>query len=130
MSRLLTASSFRDSDARYRRYLETGFRQTAIWSGPGAPHSWRNSNPLKLISSLTFKPTAEYKEQVKELVMALKAITAYQCWFLFIKMLESVDPRSFESWVRMGFITKENVYRMRTPATGRLFNHLHKANSK
>jgi hypothetical protein len=69
MRNLLTASSFRDSDVRYRRYLETEFRQTPMWCDPGAPHSWRNSNRLKLISFLTFKPTAGYREQVKELVM-------------------------------------------------------------
>jgi hypothetical protein len=130
MSNLLTASSFRDSDVRYRHYLETEFRETTMWCDPGAPHSWRNSNRLKLISFLTFKPTAGFREQVKELVMALKAITSYHCWFLFIKMLESVEPRSFESWIGIGFITKEDVFRMRTPASGRLFNHLHKANSK
>jgi hypothetical protein len=100
---------FRDSDDRRRRYIETEFRNMAIWSGPGDPDSWRNSNHLDWINNLIFKPTAEWKEKVKEIITALKAINAYQCRLLWIKMLKSVDPSYFEFSVEHGFITKQEL---------------------
>jgi hypothetical protein len=124
MSDLAGPSFFRHSDdddtsRRYRRYIETSFRETrtAIWCGPGGPHSWRNSNRLHWISALTFKTTAVWKEQVKELVIALKAITSYQCRLIYIKCSSKWIQDLLKIWLRI-------------PAGDRLFNQLHKVNSK
>jgi hypothetical protein len=116
MFRLSYASSLRHSDDEtgYRRFIKTEFRETAIWSGPRDPHSWRNSNCMQSISALTFKPTAEWKEQVKELVMALKVITSYQCSFIYMKMFELVQPRLFAEYVLIGAINKDNLKKTST----------------
>jgi hypothetical protein len=120
---------FCKSETRYLRYIETEFRDAAILLGPGDPHSWRNKGCMRWIgsfTSLTFKPSDEWKQPVEELVMALKAVTQHESWLIYVKMLETVNPLCFDDFVEADMITKEDMHRLGISASDRLFNKLQK----
>jgi len=71
-----------------------------MFSGPEAK-SWRNSNVvwqrLPLPLEWQFKPTAEWKEKVDDLIVALKALSYVECEMLTLKMYGRYMPERLEN---------------------------------
>jgi hypothetical protein len=79
-------------DTRRHRHIETDFRETAMWSGPVSQLGYCK----RLL--YCFGLHAEWRKQVEELVVALKALTAAQASKMAWEMLELLDPGAFRTY--------------------------------
>jgi hypothetical protein len=95
---------FPDNDTLRHHYVETEFRKMAMMCGPEAQLGW-----CKRLYCRAYQPTAEWREQVKELVVALKAITTNECEILWWKMCESAYPTLLDELMMVGAIKKEEM---------------------
>jgi hypothetical protein len=139
---------FTDDDTCRQRRIERHFN-IAMWFGPVSQLGCCR----RLLYLHGLHIPAEWREQIKELVVALKALTATQASLMDWEMVELLDPRLFRRLCRPPALAdekgKEERY-MKTestdydsylfyvlgfssdwshrPAGDRLFNHLHTCN--
>jgi hypothetical protein len=74
---------------RHHRLIETDFRRTAMWGGPISQYGC-----CKRFLFYIHTP-AEWKEQVEELLVAMKALTFAQVSLMYWEMLELLRPSHY-----------------------------------
>jgi hypothetical protein len=99
--------SYRD-ETRHHRRIETDFRHTAMWSCP-------TTGCFKhfLLYYLQQIP-AGWREQVEDLVVAMKALTAAQAVLMAWEMVELLDPFLYRGNYFLHMRHKEEVLLMKS----------------
>jgi hypothetical protein len=86
---------------RYHRHIGTDFRRTALLSGPTSQYGC-----CKRFLFYIYTP-AEWREQVEELLVAMKALTFAQVSLMYWEMLELLRPSSYRFLRRIHMQHKE-----------------------
>jgi hypothetical protein len=75
------------------RHIETDIRETAMWYGPVPQLGFCT----RLAYCTELHTPAEWREQVEELLVALKALTAAHASLMVWEMAELLSPRTFRN---------------------------------
>jgi hypothetical protein len=81
-----------DDTTRRERYVDERIG-IAMWLGPTSQFSWCKRLLYNWCCGLYIP--AEWRKQVEELMVALKALTTAQASFMFWEMLQLLDPSRF-----------------------------------